>query len=86
MSTDRRRAWTYRGVTVVPERGKLRYFGCSYNFGHSHNYGYPHEIYRTRWWRVLISPTSKVLVTTKSDARRYIYMYGVEIDDSRRTA
>lgn len=60
MKPDKRKTFTYREITIVPQSGSPRYFGC------------PHGEYLTRWWRVLFGPLSWVLTGTKEDARRVI--------------
>lgn len=60
MSLDNRKMFTYHGVTVVPQIGKSRYFGCR------------HGDYLTKWWRILFGPLSWVLTGSKEDARGYI--------------
>ena len=57
--TDHRKTFTYRGVTIFPESGDARYFGCS------------HGEYLTRWWKVCY-PAGWILAGTKNDSRRCV--------------
>lgn len=60
---DTRKSWDYRGWTVSPITGGVRYFGC------------PHGEYLTRWWRAENRPRDImefVLAGTKADARHAI--------------
>jgi hypothetical protein len=63
MKPDKRKPFTYLGVTVVPKEGESRYFGCV------------HGEYLRRYWRVLLGPMSYVLTGTKADARTFIRVY-----------
>lgn len=60
MKPDKRKPFAYREVTITPQIGTSRYFGC------------PHGEYLSKWWQVSFGPESWVLVGTKSDARRII--------------
>lgn len=70
MKLDKRKIFTYRGITVVPQHGTLRYFGCT------------HGEYLTKWWRILFGPLSWLLAGTKEDARKAIDKYIAKKDEN----
>jgi len=63
----KRQPWTYRGCTITPETGDIRYFGHR-----DYTPGSRLPLYRTTWWKVTFPDNTWIYCGTKDDCRDYI--------------